>query len=184
MTPEEYLAFERASEERHEYIDGEIFAMSGASYAHVRLVSNLSRQLGNSLQGGPCVPLTNDMRVRAGATRFCYPDVVVLCGPPELEDNDILLNPTLIVEVLSETTEAYDRGAKFSYYRGLGSLSKYLLVSQTEIRIEQFVRQADGRWLLSEATGGALALPSLGVALAIDAVYDGVPLAPPPNRAE
>jgi Uma2 family endonuclease len=176
MTPEEYLAFERASEERHEYIDGEIFAMSGASYAHVRIVSNLSDCLRNTLRGGPCVPLTNDMRVRAGATRFCYPDVVVLCGPPELEDDDILLNPTLIVEVLSETTEAYDRGAKFSYYRGLSSLREYLLVSQRETRIEQFARQADGRWLLSEATEGELPLPSLGVALPVAAIYEGVPL--------
>ncbi|HUH04543.1 MAG TPA: Uma2 family endonuclease [Kofleriaceae bacterium] len=174
ITVEAYLALERSSPDRHEYIDGELFAMGGASHEHNRIVSNLIFELRGVLGEGPCYPLSNDMRVRAGQARCVYPDVVVVCGQPELEDSDILINPSLIIEVLSQTTEAYDRGAKFAFYRELASLKEYLLVSQREQRIEQFVRQPDGRWLLSEAIAGDLPLPTVNAALSIAGAYHGI----------
>jgi len=178
-TPEEYLAMEREAPFKSEYHAGEIFAMAGASEEHNMLTVNLTIALGSRLRGGPCRPFAADMRVRIGsADLYAYPDVVVVCGERRFADEqrDVLLNPAVIVEVLSRTTEEYDRGDKFTGYQHLESLQEYLLVAQDRPRVEQYTRQPDGGWLAVEATGreAAIHLPSLGVDLPLDEVYDGV----------
>lgn len=177
MTPEEYLAFERQSPEKHEYWGGEIFAMSGASERHNVIALNIGTELNLQLRGRPCRVYANDMRVAPDALGpFAYPDVVALCGEPRLLDGerDTLLNPAVIVEVLSPTTEAFDRGDKFESYRRIESLATYLLVSQGRMRIERFERQPDDHWLLSDYTlpEQEVELPSIGCKLALAAVYD------------
>ncbi len=179
LTPEEYLALERKAEFKSEYIDGEIVAMTGASRKHNLVVVNLTGEISQQLRGRSCEAYSNDMRVRVPSTRlYTYPDVIVVCGEPQFEDQefDTLLNPTVIVEVLSESTELYDRGKKFSFYRTIESLAEYLLVAQDECRIEQFVRQADGGWLLSEhrATEDTVKLTSIQCSLELREVYDKV----------
>ena len=129
LTPEQYLEIERKAEFKSEYYQGEMFAMSGASYPHIGIVANAVASLHQQLRRGPCRPLSNDMRVRVTATGlYTYPDVVVVCGEPRFLDDtfDTLLNPTVIIEVLSESTEAYDRGQKFEQYRSLESLAEYV----------------------------------------------------------
>jgi len=169
---------ERASEVRHEYYDGEMFAMVGATRAHNVIVTDLIALLHPQLRGGRCELLMGDMRVQVSATGlYTYPDLLVVCGEPELADElaDMLLNPTVIFEVLSESTEAYDRGKKFEHYRTLESLTDYLLVAQDEAKIEHFTRQKGG-WLLTEARGldGVLPLPSIGCELRLAEVYERV----------
>lgn len=181
LTPEEYLAVERRAEYKSEYIDGEIVAMTGASRRHNLIAFNISREISQQLKGRPCEGYASDMRVRVPSTRlYTYPDVVVVCGEPKFEDDyvDTLLNPTLIVEVLSESTELYDRGKKFGFYRTIESLAEYLLVAQDECRVEQYVRQPDGRWLLSDYRSAeeAVELSSIGCRLALREVYDKVTL--------
>jgi Uma2 family endonuclease len=156
LTPEQYLELERAAEFRHEYYNGRMYAMPGGTFPHVVVIGNLSRELGNALKKRPCVVATSDLRVRVSANGlYTYSDIAVVCGPPKLLDGhkDTLLNPILIAEVLSPSTEAYDRGFKFAQYRTLESLQEYALVSQTEPRVEVFRRQSSGDWLLSEAVG-------------------------------
>jgi Uma2 family endonuclease len=155
MTPEEYLAFDRASELRHEYYGGVMYAMSGGSHVHAYITTNLSSELRSALKGSPCGASAVDLRVKISARSYVYPDVVVVCGEPRYADGeaDILLNPSLIVEVLSPSTERYDRGPKSAWYRTIESLKEYALVSQSEPRVEVYRRQASGEWLLSEAVG-------------------------------
>lgn len=179
LTPEEYLALERKAEYKNEYVDGEIVAMTGASRKHNLIVVNIGGELRRQLKGRSCETYSNDMRVRVPSTRlYTYPDVVVVCDEPQFEDDyvDTLLNPTVIIEVLSESTELYDRGKKFSFYRTLESLAEYLLVAQDERRIEQFVRQPDGRWLLSDhrSPEGTVELASIGCSPDLREVYDKV----------
>jgi Uma2 family endonuclease len=179
LTPIEYLAIERKAEYKSEYIDGEIVAMTGASRKHNLIAVNIARELSQQSKGRPCEVYSGDMRVRVPSTRLStYPDVVVVCGEPQFEDDqvDTLLNPTLIVKVLSESTELYDRGKKFGFYRTIDSLSEYLLVAQDEQRIEQYVRQADERWLLSEhrSPEEAVELVSIQCSLELREVYDKV----------
>lgn len=178
LTPAEYLAFERESEVRHEYIDGEIYAMAGGSFEHSLIIGNLIRELGTALKGRHCFVCPTDMRIRiAASTRYTYPDVAVVCGEPRFEGDrrDILLNPLVIVEVLSESTERYDRGAKFAHYRTLPSLADYVLVSQTEPLVEHFHHTADGGWVLHVFAGGdALTLASLDCSIPIAEIYDKV----------
>lgn len=179
MTAEEYLAFERQSPERHEYWGGEIFAMSGASEQHNSVVTNLVIELGLQMRGRPCRLYSSDMRVAPSADGpFSYPDVVALCGQPVLLDGvrDTLCNPSVIIEVLSPATEAFDRGEKFVQYRRIESLRSYLLVSQGAMRIEHFERQADGPWLLTDFSRPeeAIELPAIGCKLSLAAVYDKV----------
>ncbi|HSO00536.1 MAG TPA: Uma2 family endonuclease, partial [Candidatus Nanopelagicales bacterium] len=182
-TEDEYLAFERSSSGRHEYLGGEILAMAGGSPRHAALAMNVGRILGNQLQSRPCVVLSSDARVHIPATGlYTYPDVTVACDKLELhpKDRDVLLNPTLIVEVLSDSTEAYDRGAKFAHYRRIPSLRAYVLVSQGERRIELFERIAGDRWELTERVGeGSLPVPSLGVTLDLAEVYSKIELFEP-----
>jgi len=157
LTPAEYLEIERHAAYRSEYYAGEMFAMAGASESHVLLSTNVATQLNLALRDGPCRVYANDMRVKvAESGLYTYPDVVVACEPRQFldEHRDTLLTPTLIVEVLSPSTEAYDRGQKFALYRSLACLREYVLVSQTQPRIERFDRQpATTSWLLSEAIG-------------------------------
>jgi Uma2 family endonuclease len=178
-TPEEYLALERRAECKSEYYAGEIFAMAGASRWHNLIVTNVLRELSLQLKGCPCTTYPSDMRVKVSPIGlYTYPDVTVVCGEAQFEDNqqDTLLNPTLIVEVLSESTEAYDRGGKFAHYRKLPSLMEYILITQTKPHIEQYVRQPDNRWLLAEADSlsDAVHLPSIDCHLALAEVYDKV----------
>jgi len=149
LTPEEYLAFERASEQKHEYADGEIFAMSGGSREHSLTATNLIGELRAALLDRPCEVHGSDLRVKSLATgRYVYPDASVVCGRPSFEDasRDTLLNPIVIVEVLSDSTEAYDRGDKFAHYESIPSVQDYVIASQKEARIDHFHRQADGSW--------------------------------------
>jgi Uma2 family endonuclease len=182
----EYLAMERASEIKHQYYQGEIFAMTGASFSHNTIVSNLLRNLGNHFEDGPCRALASDQRVKVEATGlYTYPDLTVLCGEPQFEDKvfDTLLNPKVIVEVLSDSTEAYDRGRKFSHYRTIDSLEEYVLVSQSDYHVEVFSKQANGQWLLSEARGreSDIFLRAIDCLLKLDKVYEKVEI-PAPNQ--
>jgi Uma2 family endonuclease len=179
LPPEEYLALERKAEFKSEYIDGVMVAMPGASRRHNLIVVNLAREFSQQLRARPCEAYTSDMRVRVPSPRiYPYPDVVVVCGEPQFEDEqvDTLLNPTLIVEVLSESPERYDRGRKFGLYRTIDSLAEYLLVAQDECRIEQYVKQPDGGWLLSDhhALAAMINLSSIQCQLALNEVYDKV----------
>lgn len=152
LTPEEYLAFERKATTKNEYLNGQIVAMSGASFVHNFITMNIANQLYNQLRGGKCQVATSDMRVKVTQTEsYFYPDVVVVCGEPLSEDNtfDTLLNPTVIVEVLSPSTETYDRGEKFAHYKQVESLKEYILVSQDRARVEHYLRQ-ESKWLQNE----------------------------------
>jgi Uma2 family endonuclease len=179
LSPEDYLALERSAEFKSEYFAGEIFAMAGASESHNLIVINAIRELSIQLKKRPCKVYANDMRVRVSPTGlFTYPDVVVVCGQTQFDDShlDTLLNPTLIVEVLSDSTEAYDRGRKFEHYRKLESLAEYVLIAQHRPHVESYRRQPDRRWLLTESDGldGGLRLDAIDCELALAEIYDKV----------
>jgi Uma2 family endonuclease len=172
---QDYLAFERAAEERHEYADGEIFAMSGGSWEHSLIASNINRELGTALLERRCAVHGSDMRVHIPSTgRYTYADVLVVCDRPVFTDEarDTLENPVVIVEVLSDSTERYDRGDKFEQYQTVASLRDYVLVSQKKARIEHFRKQADGTWVLRVAgPGDRIVLESVGCELLVDRAY-------------
>lgn len=152
-TPEEYLALERSCEAKHEYYNGEIFAMGGATKQHVSIVTNLVVELGSQLKAGPCTVYATDLRVQVSPTGlYTYPDVIVLFDEPRFSDEqeDTLMNPALIIEVLSESTKDYDRGGKFELYRTIDSFVEYLLIAQDRPHVEHHVRQPDGSWILHE----------------------------------
>lgn len=179
ITPEEYLALERQAEYKSEYYDGEILAMTGASLKHNRITLNIGAELNLRLKSRDCQAFASDMRVHVPATGlYTYPDVVVVCGEPQLEDEhlDTLLNPTLIVEVLSKSTARYDRTGKFSDYRSIPSFAEYLLVAQDEYRVEHYAKQPDGRWLLTEyrSLEAVLELYSIQCSLSLKEIYDKV----------
>lgn len=178
FTPQEYLALERASDERSELVNGQIYAMTGASFRHNLIVSNLVITIGTQLRGGSCSVFANDLRVKVSKTgMYTYPDVVGLCGPPELEDEhlDTLLNPSVIVEVLSGTTEQYDRAEKFAHYRKIDSLREYILVAQNQVRVERNVRHGD-HWMLTEISDpdGVLRIDALDCEVSLRDIYDRV----------
>jgi len=153
LTPEEYLAIERKAEYRSEYFAGEMFAMAGASRRHNLITSNIIRVLGNQLLESDCNVYSSDLRTKIESIgKYTYADVVVACAEERFEDreNDTLLNPVVIIEVLSDSTEAYDRGKKFEYYQSIHSLVEYILVSQTLHRVEQYVRQNERMWTYAE----------------------------------
>ena len=181
LTYREYLALERAGEERHEFFDGEIFAMAGGSPTHSALAARVIAQLVQQLRGGPCQVFTSDLRVHIPATGLtAYPDVTVVCGPlqRDTEDAHAVLNPVVLVEVSSEGTEAYDRNEKFAHYRRMPTLRAYLLVSQREPRVEVYRRNDDGGWTLDDARPPAMArLDEIGCTLDVADLYAGVELA-------
>jgi len=154
LTPEQYLAQERQSGTKNEYFNGEIFAMAGASREHNQIAANLIRVLGNQLLERLCNVYASDMKVKIDkARKYTYPDVVVACQPERFEDEkrDVLLNPAVIIEILSDSTEAYDRGQKFLHYQLLNSLTAYLLVAQDTSRMEMFLRDKDhNSWTYSQ----------------------------------
>ena len=175
FTPEEYIALERKAEYKSEYFDGHIMAMSGASRQHNLIVMNISAELHHQFKGRGCEVYTNDMRVRPSPRdTYVYPDVVVVCGEPEFEDDvfDTLLNPIVIVEVLSPSTEAYDRGEKFARYKHLASLQEYVLVSQDMVWVEHHRRHGT-QWMLSHyrVLEEVLRLPAIGCELPLRDIY-------------
>jgi len=190
ISAEEYLERERAAtQERHEYIDGWVIRVSGASIEHNFIVSNLNRELGNQLRETDCRVTTNDLRVAfPSLDKYAYPDVVAFCGEPELEEEhlDMLYNPTLIVEVLSPTTGDYDHGKKFSRYRRIDTLQEYLLIAQDAPHVEHYVRQNDGSWRLTDTDGldATITLPSIEAELPLDEVYLDVLEAEKSSRTE
>lgn len=182
LSPEDYLALERRAEFKSEYFDGEIFAMAGASEPHNLITINTIRELSIQLKKRPCKAYANDMRVKVSPMGlFTYPDVIVVCGQAQFDDSqrDTLLNPTLIVEVLSGSTEAYDRGRKFEHYRKLESLMEYVLIAQHRPHVESYRRQPDQRWVLTESDGleSSLRLDAIDCELALAEIYDKVEFA-------
>lgn len=174
LTIPDYLAFERHSETKHDYLDGEIFAMAGASREHNRITQNIATSLDTQLDERDCEVFANDMRVRTPRDLFTYPDIIAICGPATFKDNEIdtLVNPTLIVEVLSSSTEAYDRITKLSHYRTIPSLREVILVSQDRVHIEHFLWQMDSEWIReTDDLDGRIALPSIGCELKIRRIY-------------
>lgn len=179
MSPDEFLAFERASDVKHEYRDGEVVAMSGARRNHNLIALNVGSEIQRSLKGKECEGYPSEMRVFVPATRlYTYPDLVVACGEPIFQDEsfDTLLNPVLIVEILSDSTESYDRGQKFKDYRSIESLREYVLISQRSPGIEKYVKHGDGFWMLSEAVGldGSITLDTIDCLLSLADVYDKI----------
>ncbi|MEM7532482.1 MAG: Uma2 family endonuclease [Chloroflexota bacterium] len=174
LSPLAYLFHERQSEIRSDYLDGQVYQMAGASLSHNRLVGKLYTRLSNHLeqQGGDCEVLPSDMRVRIEDS-YMYPDIVVVCGEPEIEDNDILLNPAIVIEVLSPSTEAYDRGKKSKKFRTIESLKEYALVSQDSPSIEHYIRQPNNQWLLTESSGldKTTTFPSIHCTLELSDIY-------------
>jgi Uma2 family endonuclease len=183
LTEEEYLEFELKSEFRHEFFQGEIFAMTGGRREHARIVMNLGTSLDSQLRGRNCNTYSENFRINVPVTGlYAYPDIVVTCGEEKLKENvfDTLLNPALIIEVLSESTEGYDRGLKFQNYQGIETLREYLLVSQFTPRIEHFIRQADSSWNYTEVheISDSIKLPSIECALTLKDVYYNVEFKP------
>jgi Uma2 family endonuclease len=181
LTPEQYLTRERVAPYKSAYFRGEMFAMAGASPTHVLIVSNIVAALHGQLRRRPCAVYSTDLRVKITASGlYTYPDVVVVCGTLQFDDehHDTLLNPTLIVEVLSESTQDYDRGGKFTQYRTIPSFAEYVLVAQDECHIEHFVKQANGSWLLSETTQATdtITLSSIECTLLLSDIYEKVQL--------
>jgi Uma2 family endonuclease len=182
LTPEQYLEIERAAEFKSEYYDGQMFAMSGGLLPHSMIGVKLASALDAALRGRGCVVTNSDLRV--GITSkgpFFYPDASVCCGEPQLSDDykDTLLNPTVIFEVLSDSTEAFDRGKKFAAYRRIGTLREYVLVSQTEPLAERYSRNPEGQWTLTEFSGtdAMCTLHSISCDIALADIYRDVPLA-------
>lgn len=181
LSSADYLAIERSAEFKSEYFNGEIFAMSGASEPHNVIVLNTGAEIRQHLKKRPCKIYTNDMRVKVSPTGlYTYPDVVVVCGQAQFDDAhlDTLLNPTILIEVLSDSTEAYDRGRKFEHYRSLESLAEYVLIAQNRPQVEAYRRQPSQQWLLTESRGleGVLRLHSIECDLALAEIYDKVEL--------
>ena len=181
-TPEQYLEMDRNADYRSEYVNGEILAMAGASREHTLVVTNLVREISTQLRGRPCETYSNDIRVKISPSRYTYPDLIVACGTPEFLDEkfDVLLNPIIIVEVLSPTTESDDRSWKFAHYRRLTSLKDYVMLSQYRPVVEHYTRQADDQWVLTEIRGldKVLRLPSIGCELPLSEIYERVEFAP------
>ena len=178
-TPEEYIALERKATLKSEYLNGEILAMSGASLAHTLITLDIATELNIQLRNHKCKVITSDMRVKTERTSaYFYPDVVVFCGEPQFEDNvfDTLLNPTLVMEVLSPSTEAYDRGEKFAHYQEITSLREYILVSQNRVRVEHY-RLVKTQWVQTEFQRPEAVLPlvAIGCELRLQDIYRRVP---------
>ncbi len=176
LTPQQYLARERRAETKSEYLRGEVFAMSGASRKHNLVAMNVAGELRQQLRDRDCEVYPSDMRVKISPTGlYTYPDVTVVCGEPEFEDAEVdtLLNPKVVVEVLSPSTADYDRGRKFTHYRRLASLREYVLISQDRPLVEHYVRQGRDQWLLTENSSleETVVLPSIECQLSLAEIY-------------
>ncbi len=187
LTVAEYLAIERKAEFKSEFYDGEMFAMAGANRLHNIANENLSTEIGGLLKGTHCRTLSRDQRVRIGRTGlYCYPDLIIVCGPPEysIEDPDTLVNPRVIFEVLSDSTERYDRTTKFHHYQQLPSVMEYVLVSQHQPMCERFTRSPDGRWVFVAFVGMStkLELTSVPMQVPLEDIYAGVTFPEPLPR--
>lgn len=181
FSPADYLALERAADSKHEFFDGEIFAMSGGSLFHSQLAGNIIGLLHESLRDSKCRVLSSDMRIKLPTGLYTYPDASVLCENPKFEDGrkDVLLNPMVIIEVLSPSTESYDRGKKFEHYRSCLSLRDYVLISQDRVFVEHFSRQANSeQWLLTtwNSLAATITFESLGVSLPLRGIYAKIEL--------
>ena len=181
MTAEAYLELDGAAAFRSEYLNGEMFAKPGGSVTHSQLIVGVGGALEDALEDGPCVVTLVDMRLEVMANRvYVYPDVMVFCDPPIFAAgrNDVITNPSVVVEVLTESTEAWDRGGKFALYRGVASLREYLLVSTDAARVEWFTREGEGCWSFREAVGleRVVRLERLGVDLGLGRIYRKVEL--------
>jgi Uma2 family endonuclease len=179
LSPEEYLTLERRAEFKSEYVDGVMYAMAGGSERHNLIAANVIISIGSQLRDHPCRVYPSDLKVRVpNSRRFFYPDVSIVCGETLFADDerDVVLNPVIVVEVLSESTAAFDRGKKFQSYQQIESLREYLLVSQDEYVVEHFLRQDAGHWLYTKAGGleETLALPTVKCQLALSDVYSKV----------
>lgn len=182
----EYLAREEVAEAKHEFHDGEILAMSGGTYSHSVVMTNVIALLHSRLRGTPCRPLESNMRFRIDSrNRYVYPDITVVCGPPQFDPKDTkqttLLNPRVVIEVLSDSTQAYDRGDKFDAYRSVPTLEEYVLVAQGSPLVETYHRQADGSWRLEIFHGleAVARLRSLNVDLPLAEVYRDITFGTP-----
>lgn len=178
-TPEDYLEMERKSEIRHEFIDGEIFEMAGAGKRHNQISANLIRLIGNQILDRDCNIYANDMRVRIASTdKYTHPDIVGICGEEDFEDEneDTILNPLLLIEILSKSTEAYDRGTKFEFYQTIESFNEYLLITQEPFRVEQFIRQDGNIWTYLEfrRPEHIIQLSSIDCTLSLQDIYHKV----------
>lgn len=180
MGIDEYLDFERTSDVKHEYFDGEIFAMAGASPNHNIITSNTITQLTNQIGERNCIVFASDQMIRTPSGLFAYPDISVVCGVPHYDETatDILLNPTLIVEVLSPSTENYDRGEKFKHFKTISTLREYVLIAQDTYRVERYASQSSSDWLFANAIGltGVIELKSIGIMLELARLYRNVDL--------
>lgn len=177
LAPRAYLEWENAQQGKHEYVSGEVFAMVGASRLHVTVALNVAAALKQALRGTPCQVFMSDMKLRVErADAFFYPDVMVSCDAGDRSDEYIVKSPALVVEVLSESTGAYDRGEKFARYRMLDSLTEYLLIDPDTRSVDLFRRDANGNWVLIDVgNSGEVELASVGVRLAIASIFEGVP---------
>ncbi len=179
LSPTQYLAKERKAEFKSQYYRGEMFAMAGASREHNLIVGNLVREIGNALKDRRCEVYPSDMRVKVTATGlYTYPDATVVCGDPEFEDDqfDTLTNPTVLFEVLSDSTESWDRGGKFRQYRDIPSLKEYVMVTQDRASVERYIRQTDGGWLLKEieSTEASVRFDSINVIVPLAEIYRNI----------
>jgi len=187
ITEAEYLALERAGDNKHEYLAGNIFAMTGASEQHNLIASNVNASLHSQLRGRSCRIYPSDMRLKVLQTGLnTYPDITIVCGPPQFTDpakRDTLVNPTVIIEILSPSTERYDRGMKFQNYRSIASLQEYILIAQDTQHIERYTRHEHNQWLLVEAFGpeATLHIASISAALRLADVYEQVELPTTPE---
>jgi Uma2 family endonuclease len=190
-TVDEYFELERQSEDKHEYIDGKIYMMPGVMEEHDIIFGNTYTLLRTQLRKKGCYIRSGDMRVRINDIRYAYPDLTVICGKPELikrQGVDLIVNPTVIIEIISSSTEGYDRGKKFELYKKIESLQEYVLIAQDRAQIEHYVRQADGKWLYDSASGldAQLTLTSTAATLTLAEIYadvsfpDDPDFAPPP----
>ena len=183
ITPQEYLIRERQASLKSEFYQGEIFAMGGGSANHSLIAANFVREAGNALRDKPCIVFNSDLRVQVQSTGlYTYPDATIVCGELLFDDDhrDTLLNPTVIVEVLSDSTEKYDRGKKSNHYRQIASLKELILIAQDRSHVERFTRQPNGDWLFHEQKEltADFELKSLGISIAISELYRGVKFEP------
>lgn len=181
MTVSEYLALEETSRDKHEFRDGQRIMMAGGTFQHGVIAINIARAFGNRLVGGPCTMFDSTVKIRPGeSARFVYPDAGVVCGTPQFAPEDphqtTILNPRLVIEILSPSTEAYDRGDKFTSYREATSLREYVLVSQTQPHVETFYRRDTGEWVFNPAAGldAVVRLQSLGIEVPLSEIYAGI----------